>query len=115
VLVRTSYFPNWKASGAEGPWRVSPNFMVVVPTQTDVRLSYGRSGVELFGLLLSLAAIAVAVVLARSDERRRSAAGALFAEGRTEVGGRRDPDPGTSSPEHPVDRPPDPPPAPTPH
>ena len=30
VLVRTSYFPNWEATGAEGPYRVSPNLMVVV-------------------------------------------------------------------------------------
>ncbi len=30
-LVRTSYFPNWDASGAEGPYRVAPNLMVVVP------------------------------------------------------------------------------------
>jgi hypothetical protein len=40
VLVRTSYFPNWAADGAEGPFRVSPNFMVVVPTETEVTLSY---------------------------------------------------------------------------
>ncbi len=28
VLVKISYFPNWHASGAEGPWRVTPNLMV---------------------------------------------------------------------------------------
>ena len=33
VLVRVSYFPNWKATGADGPYRVAPNFMVVVPDQ----------------------------------------------------------------------------------
>lgn len=112
VLVRTSYFPNWEVSGADGPWRVSPNFMVVVPTQTDVRLSYGRSGVELFGLLLTLVGVAIAVVLARADERRREAVGALFAEGRAEVADRSEADPG-ASPERPVDGPPDPPPVPT--
>ncbi|MGH9281660.1 MAG: hypothetical protein ACRD0S_01850, partial [Acidimicrobiales bacterium] len=30
VLVKASYFPNWEASGAEGPWRVTPNLMVVI-------------------------------------------------------------------------------------
>ena len=32
ILVRTSYFPNWKVEGAEGPYRAAPNLMVVVPT-----------------------------------------------------------------------------------
>jgi hypothetical protein len=40
VLVKVSYFPNWKVDGAQGPYRVSPNFMVVVPTSTHVRLHY---------------------------------------------------------------------------
>ena len=42
VEVRVSYFPNWKASGADGPWRVAPNLMVVVPTSHDVTLTYGQ-------------------------------------------------------------------------
>ena len=54
VLVRTSYFPNWSASGAEGPYRVTPNFMVVVPTGTEVLLSYGHSPVEWVALLITL-------------------------------------------------------------
>src|SRR5206468_6918252 len=32
VLVKASYFPNWQASGAKGPYRVTPNQMVVIPT-----------------------------------------------------------------------------------
>ena len=39
VLVRVSYFPNWIAHGAEGPYRIGPNQMVVVPTDTHVRLA----------------------------------------------------------------------------
>ena len=54
VLVRASYFPNWSVSGAEGPFRVAPNVMVVLPTDTEVELSYGRSPVEVFGVLLTL-------------------------------------------------------------
>ena len=41
VLVKVSYFPNWQASGAQGPWRVAPNLMVVIPTSNHVRLHYG--------------------------------------------------------------------------
>ncbi|MFV0309039.1 MAG: hypothetical protein ACK5OX_14990 [Desertimonas sp.] len=44
VLVKVSYFPNWTVQGADGPYRVAPNFMVVVPTDTEVRLEYSRSG-----------------------------------------------------------------------
>jgi hypothetical protein len=49
VLVKTSYFPNWRVSGAEGPWRATPNFMVVVPTSNDVRLEYGTTRAEWLG------------------------------------------------------------------
>ncbi|MES4792893.1 MAG: hypothetical protein C4321_07830, partial [Chloroflexota bacterium] len=57
VLVKVSYFPNWQASGARGPWRVTPNFMVVVPTSTHVELHYGRTPVDWLGLLASAAGI----------------------------------------------------------
>ncbi len=43
VLVKVSYFPNWHASGATGPYRVTPNLMVVVPTAHNVVLTYGAS------------------------------------------------------------------------
>ena len=59
VLVKVSYFPNWEVDGAEGPYRIAPNFMVVVPTSTHVRLHYEASGsdrmfyvVTLLGFLL---------------------------------------------------------------
>ncbi len=69
VLVRTSYFPNWSASGAEGPYRVTPNFMVVVPTGTEVRLSYGHSRVEWIALLITLGGLAAVgwLVVPRSE------------------------------------------------
>jgi hypothetical protein len=65
VLVKSSYFPNWKASGADGPYRVAPNLMVVVPTDTEVRLSYGRTGVDLLAIVMSLLGVAGLVALAR--------------------------------------------------
>jgi hypothetical protein len=51
VLVRTSYFPNWKVHGATGPYRVAPNMMVVVPTSHDVKLTYGLTAVDWLGRL----------------------------------------------------------------
>jgi hypothetical protein len=49
VMVKTSYFPNWTASGARGPWRATPNFMVVVPTSRDVKLDYSTTKAEYLG------------------------------------------------------------------
>jgi hypothetical protein len=57
VVVRTSYFPNWKASGANGPWRLTPNLMVVVPTSRSVTLHYARSGPEWLGIFLTLVGV----------------------------------------------------------
>lgn len=62
VLVKISYFPNWEVSGADGPYRIAPNMMVVVPTATDVHLHFGRSNVDLFAYLLTLLGIALLVV-----------------------------------------------------
>ncbi len=49
VIVKTSYFPNWTAHGADGPWRATPNFMVVVPTSRDVSLQYSTTTAENLG------------------------------------------------------------------
>ena len=57
VLVKVSYFPNWQVSGAEGPYRIAPNMMVVVPTSTDVQLTYGRSPLDYFAYLLTFVGI----------------------------------------------------------
>ncbi len=65
VLVKVSYFPNWTVSGAEGPYRVTPNLMVVIPTDTDVTLSYGRTSPDLLGAALSILGIIGLVLLAR--------------------------------------------------
>ncbi|HEV2810482.1 MAG TPA: hypothetical protein VGV93_08830, partial [Acidimicrobiales bacterium] len=58
VLVKTSYFPNWQASGADGPWRVAPNLMVVVPTATEVQLTYGTTPIDWMGWALTLLGVA---------------------------------------------------------
>jgi hypothetical protein len=54
VLVKTSFFPNWEASGANGPWRATPNLMVVVPTGTHVELHYGRTAVDWAGIIFTV-------------------------------------------------------------
>lgn len=65
VLVKMSYFPNWRASGAKGPYRVTPNLMVVIPTSTHVNLHYGWTPAEGLGYLLSLGGIGLATWFGR--------------------------------------------------
>jgi hypothetical protein len=74
VEVRVSYFPNWHASGAEGPYRVAPNLMVVVPTSHDVTLSYGRSPADDLGQTITFLSVVAVVFVAVVDRRRRKAA-----------------------------------------
>ncbi|MGH9271232.1 MAG: hypothetical protein ACRDZ2_08155, partial [Ilumatobacteraceae bacterium] len=70
VLVKVSYFPNWEVEGADGPYRIAPNLMVVVPTENDVRLHYGRSGSDLFFYALTIVGIGFLILLrTRGDAR----------------------------------------------
>ncbi|MEI8127621.1 MAG: hypothetical protein WCG86_07395 [Actinomycetota bacterium] len=57
ILVKVSYFPRWNASGASGPWRVSPNLMVVVPQTRHVSLTYGTTTAMYLGQGLTLLTI----------------------------------------------------------
>ncbi len=57
VLVKVSYFPNWKVSGADGPYRISPNLMVVVPTSEEVVMTYGRTTLDWAAYLLTVLGI----------------------------------------------------------
>jgi hypothetical protein len=47
--IKISYFPNWHVKGAEGPYLVSPSFMMVIPTQNHVTLYYGRTTANTVG------------------------------------------------------------------
>ena len=69
VLVRVSYFPNWKVDGAKGPYRVAPNMMVVIPTSTNVNMHYGWNMLDYVAYLLSFAGIAWIVVTRRRSKQ----------------------------------------------
>lgn len=73
-VVKLSYFPNWKASGADGPWRATPSLMVVVPTEREVVLEFRDTWAETAGWILSLAGLlglAAATLLGRKGRRVR--------------------------------------------
>ena len=80
VLVKVGYFPNWKATGAEGPYRIGPNMMVVVPTSEHIELEYGRSPIDYFTILMTAAGIALCFYWRkRGDVRHESDAPGGFA------------------------------------
>jgi hypothetical protein len=65
ILVKTSYFPSWQADGAQGPYRVTPNLMVVVPTSNHVHLHYAQTSVDYLAIGLTILGIALVIALAR--------------------------------------------------
>jgi hypothetical protein len=72
MLVKISYYPRWQATGATGPYRVSPNLMVVVPTSKNVSLVYGATPIVTVGNVLSdLTVIAGLFTLVLLLRRRR--------------------------------------------
>ncbi|MEE9534601.1 MAG: hypothetical protein V3W06_09280 [Acidimicrobiia bacterium] len=71
-LVKVSFFPNWKVSGADGPFRSAPAFMVVIPTQKHVELNFQRRWFESIGLALTAAALAGVVAWAGLKRRSKS-------------------------------------------
>ena len=73
-LVKVSYFPNWQAAGAEGPFHAGPSLMIVVPTEEEVTLRFANGSVENIGWILTIAGVAVAAaggVLYRTRSDRK--------------------------------------------
>ena len=72
MLVKISYYPRWHVTGASGPYRVSPNLMVVVPTTKNVDLTYSSTSALTIGNVVSdLTTLAGFVVLWFVLKRRR--------------------------------------------
>jgi len=74
MLVKISYYPRWHVTGASGPYRVSPNLMVVVPTSRRVSLDYtSTSALTLGNVLSDITTVAGFAVLFLVLRRRRIA------------------------------------------
>jgi hypothetical protein len=72
MLVKISYYPRWHVTGATGPYRVSPNLMVVVPTSKNVSLNYmSTPALSLGNALSDLTVISGLIVLYMVLRRRR--------------------------------------------
>ena len=68
VYVKVSYFPNWTAHGADGPYRIGPNMMVLIPRSTHVSLTFERSTMDYVAYLLSVVGIVLLVMLRRRGD-----------------------------------------------
>ncbi len=75
VEVKESYFPNWHVTGAKGPYRLAPNMMVVVPTSKHVELTYGLTGADWAGRVITGGGAVGLVLLGLWTGARRFGAG----------------------------------------
>jgi hypothetical protein len=58
-MVKVSDFPNWKAIGADGPYRVAPSVMMVIPSQEEVVIEFRNTWAENLGMALTGAGLMV--------------------------------------------------------
>jgi hypothetical protein len=61
-IIKMTWFPNWKVSGAKQVFCISPGFMCVFPEQEEVELYYGTILSDVVGYLAT--AVGVGVVFA---------------------------------------------------
>ncbi|HSJ35168.1 MAG TPA: hypothetical protein VLB85_08960 [Acidimicrobiia bacterium] len=71
-LVKVSYFPNWVAEGALGPYHAAPSLMVVVPEQEQVVIEFRNQAPEWLGIFLTVVGTAGLVTALVSLRRRES-------------------------------------------
>ncbi len=61
LLIKVSYHPNWRVTGAERIYMVSPSFMLIFPTEKNVRLSFEPGAPSIVGGCLSILGLLLAV------------------------------------------------------
>ena len=70
LLIKVSYHPRWRVEGADKIYLASPSFMLIYPTQTNVRLVFDDPPMVRFGHLLTILALCV-VLTSWGPLRRR--------------------------------------------
>jgi len=66
LLIKISYFPNWKVEGAEKIYLASPAFMLVFPKNENVRIYYTETLSDLIGKVFSMVGLIVLIASAAS-------------------------------------------------
>ncbi len=93
VLVKTSYFPDWETADGQGPYRVAPNLMVVVPSQRHVVLTYGRSKIEVGAWVLTFIGLGLLLWIVRSKDPAEDGSAIEFIGDRDNLPPPPEPDP----------------------
>jgi len=62
-LIKYTYFPGWKVKGAEGPYLISPSFMMVIPFQNEVTLEYSYNIWDKVGFAVSAVSLLLLLLL----------------------------------------------------
>ena len=62
-LIKVSYFPNWTIKDGDGPYRITPSFMAVVPNSSDVNLTFEKTNLEELLSIFSYLCLAISVLL----------------------------------------------------
>ncbi len=57
LIVKVSYFPNWKVDGAKKIYIASPSLMLIIPQREDVRIYYGETLADQVGNTFSILGI----------------------------------------------------------
>jgi hypothetical protein len=74
VVVRESDYPGWQVVGADAVFRVSPNYLVVVPTAGHVSLTKQRTPIDIVAITCGALGLLLLVGLVgrtRMRKRRR--------------------------------------------
>jgi hypothetical protein len=61
LLIKVAYHPNWRVTGADRVYLVSPAFMLIFPTSKKIHLSFEPGALSQIGKLLSILGLLLAV------------------------------------------------------
>lgn len=61
LLIKISYHPNWRVTGAERIYMASPSFMLIFPTEKKINLSFELGWPMIIGVCLSVLGLLIAV------------------------------------------------------
>ncbi len=69
-LIKVSYFPNWKIKNGQGPFRISPSFMAVIPYEEFVEIKFELSNIEKALNLISILTLFGALLITYKYKKR---------------------------------------------
>ncbi|MFC1497373.1 hypothetical protein ACFLS1_02725 [Verrucomicrobiota bacterium] len=70
-IIKVNYYPNWKVRGAKKVYMVTPCFMLVYPEQEEVEIYYGYTFSDNAGRGLTLAGLAMMMVMLYVKRRKK--------------------------------------------